>query len=89
MVIAANVQESPIPFPLKGLEPCLEFCCQEPALTGITEGDKMSVRISLSVEASDMFLSIVWAILESISGFKPSLEIVGPRYLKFSTASSL
>ena len=33
--------------------------------------------------------TVVWAILERISGFDPSLEMVAPRYLKFSTASSL
>ena len=54
----------------------------------------MSVRISLTIEASEMFLSlhmifslersaVVWAILESISGFDPSLEMIAPRYLKF------
>ena len=61
--------------------------------------DKMSVRISLNLEAREMFLSLhmilgleraaaVWAILERISGFDPSLEMIAPRYLKF-TASSL
>ena len=60
----------------------------------------MSVRISLTLEASEMFLSlhmifsleraaVVWAILERISGFDPSLEMTAPRYLKFSTSSSL
>ena len=60
----------------------------------------MSVRISLILEASEMFLSlhmifsleraaVVWAILERISGFDPSLEMITPRYLKFSTSSSL
>ena len=60
----------------------------------------LSVRISLTLEVSEMFLSrhmifsleraaFVWAILERISGFDPSLEVVVPRYLKFSTASSL
>ena len=49
---------------------------------------------------SEMFLSlhmifsleraaVDWAILERISGFDPSLEIIAPRYLKFSTSSSL
>ena len=57
----------------------------------------MSVRISLTLEASEMFLSlhmifslekaaIFWAILERISGFDPSLEVIAPRYLKFSTS---
>ena len=60
----------------------------------------MSVRISLTLEASVMFLSlhvifsldraaVVWDILERISGFDPSLEMTAPRYLKFSTPSSL
>ena len=52
------------------------------------------------LDQSEMFLSlhmifsleraaVVWAILERISGFDPSLEIIAPRYLKFSTSSSL
>ena len=60
----------------------------------------MSVRISLTLEASEMFLplhmifslgraTVVWAIVERISGFDPSLEMIAPRYLKFSTSSSL
>ena len=32
--------------------------------------------------------TVVWAILERISGFDPSFEMTDPRYLKFSTASS-
>ena len=62
--------------------------------------DKMSIRISLTLEASEMFLSlhmifsleravVVWAILERISGFDPSLETNAPRYLKFITSSIL
>ena len=61
---------------------------------------KMSVRISLTLETSEMFLFLhmsfsleraadVWAILERISGFDPLLSMIAPRYLKFSTASSL
>ena len=60
----------------------------------------MSVCISLTLEASEMFLSLhmifsleradaVWAILERIAGFNPSLEMISPRYLKFSVASNL
>ena len=59
----------------------------------------MSVRISLILEVSEVFLSLhmifnlervdVWAILERISGFDPSLEMIASRYLKFSTSSSL
>ena len=59
----------------------------------------MSVHISLTLEASEMFLSlhmifsleraaVVWAILERISGFDPLLEMIAPRNLKFSTSSS-
>ena len=33
--------------------------------------------------------AVVWAILERISGFDSSLEMIAPRYLKFSTVSSL
>ena len=62
--------------------------------------DKMSVRINLTFEVSVMFLSlhmilsleraaVVWAILERISGFDPLLEMIAPRYWKFSTSSSL
>ena len=32
--------------------------------------------------------AVVWAILEGITGFEPSLEMIAPRYLKFSTSSS-
>ena len=60
----------------------------------------MSVHISLTWKASEMFLSlhmifsleradVVWAILERILGFDPSLEMIAPRHLKFSTSSSL
>ena len=48
--------------------------------------------MSLTLEASEMFLSlqifsiekaaVVWAILERISGFDPSLEMIALRYLK-------
>ena len=55
--------------------------------------DKMSVRISLALEAREMFLSlhkgfsleranVVWAILESISGLDSSSAMTDPRYLK-------
>ena len=63
----------------------------------------MSVRISLTLEVSEMFFflhtfiifslkraaAVVWAVLEKISGFDPSLEMTGPRYLKFSTVSTV
>ena len=38
MVLAGNVQKSPIASHLKGLDPSLDFCCQGPALTGIKKG---------------------------------------------------
>ena len=90
MVFVGNVQKSPIAFHLKGMDPSLCFCCQGPPLTGIKE----------TLEASEMYLSlhmifsleraaVVWAILERISGFDPSFENIAPRYLKFSTSSSL
>ena len=52
----------------------------------------MSVRINLTLEASEIFLSlhmifsperaaVVLAILERISGFDPSLEMIALRYL--------
>ena len=58
----------------------------------------MSVRINLNVKASEIFLSlhmifsleraaVVWAILERFSGFDPSLEMIAPRYLKFSSSN--
>ena len=53
----------------------------------------MSVCISLTLEASEVFLSlhmilileraaVVWAILERTSGFDPSLEMIAARYFK-------
>ena len=51
MVFVGNVQKSPIASHLKGLDPSLDFCCQGPALTGIN-------RINLTLEASEMFLSL-------------------------------
>ena len=38
MVFVGNVQMSPIASHVKGLDPTLDFCCQDPALTGIKEG---------------------------------------------------
>ena len=98
MIFVGNVQKSPVASHLK--DPSLDFYCQGPALTGIKEGDKISVRISLTSEASKMFLSlhmifslerfaVAWAFLERISGFDPSLELIAPRYYIFSTSSSL
>ena len=37
MVFVGNVQKSPIASDFKGLDHSLEFCCQDPALTGIKE----------------------------------------------------
>ena len=84
MFLVGNVQKSPIASHLKGLDPSLEFYCQGPALTGVTESgqkQKMSVCISLTLETSEMFLSLrmifnleraaVWAILASSSDVDP------------------
>ena len=38
MVFEGYVQNSPIASHLKDLDPSLDFCCEGPALTGITEG---------------------------------------------------
>ena len=38
MFFVGKVQKSPIACHFKGLEPSLDFCCQDPALTGIKEG---------------------------------------------------
>ena len=38
IVFVGNVQKSPTTSHLKDLDPSLDFCCQGPALTGITEG---------------------------------------------------
>ena len=37
MAFVGNIQKSPIASHLKGLDPPLDFCCQDPALTGIKE----------------------------------------------------
>ena len=57
MVFVGNVQKSPIASYLKGLDPSQDFCCQGPALTGI-KVDKMSVRINLTLETSEIFLPL-------------------------------
>ena len=50
----------------------------------------MSGRISLILEVNDVFLSsyitLFRAILEMLSGLNLLLEMIDPRYLKFSTA---
>ena len=54
MVFVGNDQKSPTASHLKGLDPSLEFCCQVPALTYITEGGQgerphqLSTNLSLS-----------------------------------------
>ena len=45
----------------------------------------LSLHMIFSLERA----AAVWAILERISGFDPSLEMIAPRYLKFFTSSSL
>ena len=60
--------------------------------SSIKEGGSDKRRISLTLETSEMLLSLhiifslerataVWAILERIWGFDPSLEMIAPRYL--------
>ena len=100
MVFVGNVQRSPIASHLKDLDPSLAFCCQGPPLSGIKEGGKDEHQNQLTLEAGEMFLSlhmifstervaVVWAVLERISGFDPSLEMIAPRCLNFSTSSCL
>ena len=100
MVFVGYIQKSPIASHLKGLDPSLDFCFKVQLSQALRKVDKMGVRISLTLEASEMFLTlhiifsleraaVVWAILERISGFDPSLKMIAPRYLKFSTSSSL
>ena len=45
----------------------------------------LSLHMIFSLERA----AVVWAILERISDFDSSLEMIAPRYLKFSTSSSL
>ena len=45
----------------------------------------LSLHMIFSLERA----AVVWAILERISGFDPSLEMIAPSYLKFSTSFSL
>ena len=98
MAFVGNVQKSPIAFHLKGSDPSLVFCCPAPALTCIKEWDQMGVRIRLTLETNEISLHMIFsleradvvrALLERISGFDPSLEMIAPRYLKFSFSSSL
>ena len=100
LVFVGNVQKSPIASHLKGLDPSVSFRVKIQLSQAQRNVDKMSVRISLTLEASEMFLSlhmifsleraaVVCAILERISTFYPSLEMIAQRYLKFSTSSSL
>ena len=80
MVFVGNAQKSSIASHLTGLGPSFEFCSQGSAPTGI-KVDKMSFRISLTLEASEMFLSlhmifnlervaVVRAILERTSSLR-------------------
>ena len=59
----------------------------------------ISERISPILEAMEMFLSfqmtfslvtaaVVWAVLESTSGFDPSSDTIAPRYLKLRSSVS-
>ena len=100
MVFVGNVLESPIASHLKGFGPSLDFCCQCLALRGIKEGGsderphQLDLRRKRDVlvppyDLQSRKCSVVWAILERISGFDPSLEMIAPRYLQFSTSSSL
>ena len=45
----------------------------------------LSLHMIFSLERA----AVVWATLERISGFDPSLEMIAQRHLKFSTFSSL
>ena len=100
MIFVGNVQKSPIVSHLKGLDSSLHFYCQGSALKGIKEGrwDERPRQLNLKSKRDVLVppyifslerAAIVWAILERISGFDPSLEKIAPRYLKFSTSSSL
>ena len=90
MVFVGNIQKSPIASQLNGLEPFLNFCYQGPALTGIKEGryDERPHQLNHMIFSLER-TAVVWAILERILGFDPSLEMIAQRYLKFSTSSSL
>ena len=98
MVFVGNVQKSPIASHLKGLDHSLYFCCQGPAHTGIRKVDKISVCISLTLEASEMFSSlhmifsleraaVVWAILGRISCWSFVRDDC-PKVLEVFTSSS-
>ena len=81
--------------------PSLSFAALRESLNPIPVHSLMlSSNLFLTLEASEMFFSlhmifsleraaVVWAILERISGFDSLLEMIAPRYLKFSTSSSL
>ena len=82
MVFVGIIQKSPIASYLKGLDPSLNFCCQGPALTGIKAGrqderpHQLNLRSIFSLERA----AVVLAILERISGFDPSLEMIAPKF---------
>ena len=95
-VSAGNILKSPITSQLKGLD--LSSSAVNVQLSQAQKNvDKISIRISLTLDAGYMFLSlqmifsgaVVCAILGRISGFDPLLEMICPRYLKLSAASSL
>ena len=57
----------------------------------------MNVRISLALEARETFLSlhkgfslervdVIWAIMESIPGLDPAIEITDPRLNQFTSS---
>ena len=58
MILVGNVQKFSKASCLKGFGHFLKFCYKGPALIGIKKGDKMSVHISLTLQASDMVLSL-------------------------------
>ena len=81
---------------------CLNSCFQSALTVKLSHAyrkvDRMSGRISLALEAREMFLSshiaislekadVIWLIMKSTPGFDPSLEVTDPRYLKLSNSS--
>ena len=87
MVFVGNIQKSPIASHLKGLILRFISAVKVHLPQAYRKVDKMSVRISLTLEASEMVLSghmifsleraaVVWSIMERISGFDPSVEMI-------------
>ena len=99
MVFVGNVQKSPIAS--QGLGSWSRFLLSRSSSHGHKgRWIRWSSASAYPFEASEMFLSlhiifsleraaVVLAILERISGFDPSLQMIAPRYLKFTTSSSL